>query len=157
MHLCLLVETKACDTITQFPILATNHLPGSWTLSANLPEKWSCKLDMAVWVNYIQGQHFIYIPNSTTLFTLELNTCETKYFDPTVMLNIYLIKSSLECSVLWMVRNFPLSLLLNQVLIVMSEESLTNPSMILSLVQKPSRSHDITKAIFLSEQLLVCS
>ena len=62
---------------------------------------------MAVWVNYIQGQDFIYICNSTTLFTLELNTCKTKDFDPTVMLNIYLIKSSLECSVLGMVRNFP--------------------------------------------------
>ena len=74
-------------TVTQFPILAANHPPGSWTPSANFPEKWSCKLDMAVWVNYIQGQHFIYIPNSTTLFTLELNTCETKYFDPTIMLN----------------------------------------------------------------------
>ena len=110
---------KSMTTITQFPILAANHPPGSWTLSANLPEKWSYKLDVAVWVNYIQGQDFIYIPSSTTLFTLELNTCKTKDFDPTVMLNIYLIKSSLECSVLWMVRNFPLSLLLNQFLIVM--------------------------------------
>ena len=87
-------------TITQFPVLDANHPPGSQTLLANLPDKWTYKLEMAVWENYIHGQDSIYIPNSTTLFTLELNTCETKYFDPTVMMNIHLIKSSLECCVL---------------------------------------------------------